>query len=158
MQENDTAGFERAFKRLCAAFDSPPTEARKDAYWRSFRKLQLLEFTGLIDMALVESTFASMPTVGALWELHRKVQSPLSTGIPTNGPTLQEQLCQFVLRKMGSQLTPKEITGPWTYVYREWRDGDKRCAECTGVIIERENGARLGFKIADMKAEEFELA
>lgn len=158
MQESDTAAFERALLRLCAGFDTPPTAARKDAYWRSFRKLQLLEFAGLIDMALVESTFASMPTVGALWELHRKIQSPSSTGIPTNGPSLQEQLCEYVLREMGSRLSPKELSGPWTYTYREWRDGDKRCAECTGVILERDDGSRIGFKVADMKAGQFELA
>lgn len=154
MQENDTVNFERALLRLCAGFDVPMSDARKEAYWRSLRKLQLLEFTGLIDMALVESTFASMPTVGALWELHRKVQSPRSTGITTSGPTLQEQLCAWVAKQVHGRLTPKEFSRPWTYVYREWRDGDKRCAECTGVVIERDDGTRLGFKVADMQTED----
>lgn len=152
MQESDTANFERSLQRLCAGFDVPMSDARKEAYWRSFRKLQLLEFTGLIDMALVESTFASMPTVGALWELHRKVQSPRASSLPNSGPSLQERLCEYVLREFGSRLTPKEMAGPWAYVYREWRDGDKHCAECTGVVIEREDGTRIGFQVRDMQA------
>lgn len=151
MQESDNNGFERAFRRLCAAFDVPPTDARKDAYWRSFRKLQLLEFTGLIDISLVEPSFTTMPTVGALWELHRKVQSPGTDQIPRNGKTLQEQLCEHVLREFGSRLTRLELSRPWTYAYREWKDGNNRCAELIGLWIDRENGTRATFRVSDMQ-------
>jgi hypothetical protein len=150
VQESDSKNFERALSRLCAGFDVPLTDARREAYWRSFRKLTVLDFTGLVDLAIVESTFASLPTVGALWDLHRKVQSP-GVDIPRGGKNLQEQLCEYVLREFGSRLSPWELRGPWTYIYREWTDGKDRCAECTGVVIDRDDGSRIGFKVADMQ-------
>lgn len=154
MQESDTQDFERAFLRLCAGFDTPPTGARKDAYWRAFRKLSVLEFAGLIDASLVESTFASMPTVGALWDLHRKKSAPADQ-MPRSGDSLQEQLCAYVMRTHGRSLTPTEIARPWTYLYRQWRDGDRRCCECTGVLIERESGVVTRVMVAEMRAPEF---
>lgn len=150
MQESDSDNFERALKRLCAGFDVPMTDARRDAYWRSFRKLQLLEFTGLVDMALVESTFASMPTVGALWELHRKIQAPTQAK-KASGPSIQEQLCEYAAKTLWSRLSPLEMSTPWTYVYREWMQDGKQCAECIGVVIEKKDGTRLGITVADMQ-------
>lgn len=153
MQESDAIGFERAFRRLCAGFDSPPTEARKDAYWRAFRKLQLLEFTGLVDTALVESTFASMPTVGALRELHRKVQPDNGAASANDGPSVQAQLCEYVARRLSHLHKTTAYALPWTYVYREWNADGKHCAECTGVIVTLEDGSRLKFDVADMHGE-----
>lgn len=155
MQESDHQDFERAFARLCAGFDTPPTNARRDAYWRSFRKLAVLEFAGLIDAALVESTFASMPTVGALWDLHRRKSAPADQ-IPRSGDSLQEQLCAYVMRAYGASFTPTDIARPWTYLYRTWTAGDKRCCECTGVLIERENGSVTRVMVADMRALDFQ--
>jgi hypothetical protein len=157
VQESDTQDFERAFLRLCAGFDTPPTGARKDAYWRAFRKLSVLEFAGLIDASLVESTFASMPTVGALWDLHRKKSAPADQ-MPRSGHTLQEQLSTYVMRRYGGRLTQTEIQRPWTYLYREWHDGNKRCCECTGVLVERDNGSRMRIPVAEMHTSEFEHA
>jgi hypothetical protein len=153
VQESDAKGFDRALSRLCAGFDVPVTDARREAYWRAFRKLTVLEFAGLVDTALVESTFASMPTVGALRELHRKVQPPPAADAPTDGKSLQQQLCEYTLKQIGSRLSARELRGPWTYLYREWRDGDKRCAECTAVVIERDDGTRLKFSAADMRSD-----
>ncbi len=164
MQESDLPDFERALLRLCAGFDTPPTQARKDAYWRAFRKLAVLEFAGLIDAALVESSFASMPTVGALWDLHRKKSAPADQ-IPRSGPTLQEQLCEYVARRLshliGPGATPQErwaFSRPWTYLHRERRDGAERFAECTGVVVEMGDGSVLRFNVAEMVAPEFEPA
>lgn len=163
VQESDGKNFERALQRLCAAFDVPMTDARREAYWRSFRKLSLLEFTGLVDMALVESTYASMPTVGALWELHRRNSGPPPEPTTTgkSGPNIQEQLCAYATLKLHHRLTPLEFSMPWTYVYREWIDEarqtpfnkDGRCAECTGVVIDLKDGSRIGFSVASMLAD-----
>lgn len=154
MQDTDAKSFDRALSRLCAGFDVPLTDARREAYWRAFRKLQLLEFTGLVDMALVESTFASMPTVGALRELHRKVQpSDGSAGPAHTGPSVQAQLCEYVSRKLSHLHRTVTYSQPWTYVYREWSENGKQCAECTGVIVEREDGTRLKFEVTDMHGE-----
>lgn len=163
MQDSDAKGFERALARLCAAFDVPVTDARREAYWRSFRKLKLLEFTGLVDVALVESTFASMPTVGALWELFRKVAQAPATQV-ASGPSIQAQLCEYAAQHVHDLAGPKdgmtlwEYSRPWTYVYREWIDASKatdvnpegKCAECIGLVIDLANGKRIGWSVAAM--------
>lgn len=161
MQESDAKGFERALSRLCAGFDVPLTEPRRQAYWRAFRKFSVLEFAGLCDTALVESTFASMPTVGALRELHRKVQPPDETRPGPEGPLIQAQLCEYAAMKLAhlcgltaTQAERWQYSRPWTYVYREWRDGDgKQCAECVGVVIDLDNGKRIGWRVTDMQGD-----
>ena len=167
MQESDSYGFERVFRRLCAGYDTPPTDERKAAYWRSFRKLSLIEFAGLVDLALVHSQFVSMPTVGALWELHTTAQAK-SSPAPAQliGPTLQEQLCAWVTPRafamvQRGEMTHREFSGTWSYTYREWTDTNRerhlqRCAECTGVVIELEDGRKLGWTVAEMQAPEFD--
>lgn len=156
MQESDGTAFERVFRRLCAGYDTPPTDERKAAYWRSLRKLTLLEFAGLVDMALVESSFASMPTVGAMWDLHRRTQAPQPASAAVMGPTLQEQLMAHVARRLGGAIT--EVRDG-TFVYREWTDtarpkGQQRCAECIGWIGCLPNGDRIAFSVTDMQAPE----
>jgi hypothetical protein len=161
MYEPDLPAFEIALNRLCAGFNTPPTEARKDAYWLAFRKLQIREFERLVSLAL-SAEFTTMPTVGALWELHRKssyAQPPAS-----DGPSIQAQLCEYACQHVHDKAGPKdsmtlwEYSRPWTYVYREWRDetrpkGLERCAECIGLIIELDNGKRIGWSVAAMRAD-----
>lgn len=80
--------------------------------------------------------------------------------------SIQEQLCEYVMLKyFGShrdvKFTPEQgraIARPWTYVYREWWDatrpkGMEKCAECTGVVIEFEDGSKIGFSVAQMLAD-----
>lgn len=164
MQDTDAKSFDRALSRLCAGFDVPVTDARREAYWRSFRKLSVLEFAGLVDTALVESTFTSLPTVGALWELHRKLQTPVSTPTATDGPSIQAQLCEYAAQHVHDIAGPKdgmtlwEYSRPWTYVYREWWDatrpkGFEKCAECIGLVIDLDNGKRIGWSVAAMLAD-----
>jgi hypothetical protein len=161
MQEADLPAFERAFRRLCAGFDVPVTDARREAYWRAFHKLSVLEFAGLVDTALVESTFASMPTVGALRELHRKVQSPAPAEAAPSGPSIQAQLCEYAAIKLkhlcAKTATPAErwkYSRPRTYCYREWRDGQgKSCAECMGVVIDLDNGTKVGWTVTNMHGD-----
>lgn len=165
MQDSDAQGFERAMIRLCAGFNVPFNNARRDAYWRSFRKVSLLEFTGLIDIALVESSFATMPTVGALSELHqRQIQAGRPRPKAHTGkaePTIQEQLCAYATLAWHGRLTPTEFALPWTFVYREWTDTaletpfnrDGRGAECIGVVIERHDGTKIGISAESMLAD-----
>jgi hypothetical protein len=160
VQEADLPAFERAFRRLCAGFDVPATDARREAYWRAFHKLSVLEFAGLVDTALVESTFASMPTVGALRELHRKVQSPALTAAPS-GPSVQAQLCEYaaiklkhLIRKDAPAADRWKYSRPWTYCYREWRDGaGKQCAEVLGVVIDLDDGNKIGWTVTNMHGD-----
>lgn len=153
MQESEFHLFERVFNRLCAGFNTPPTDVRRDAYWRSLRKLAVLEVAGLVDMALAESTFTSMPTVGQLWELHRKNSEPYAPAIPMkSGPSIQEQLCAYAAIRLHGSLPPNDFSHPWTYVYREGSAEGKRTAECIGVVVEA-GGKKTGFSTSAMLAD-----
>ena len=76
----------------------------------------------------------------------------------TSGPSIQEQLCAYATLQLFHRLKPIEFSRPWTYVYREWWDatrpkGFERCAECKGVVIDLDNGDRLGFSTETMIAD-----
>lgn len=71
------------------------------------------------------------------------------------GPSIQEQLLEYAALKLIHRIKPIEYARPWTYVYREYWDatrpkGFERCAECTGVVIDLDDGTRLGFSVASM--------
>lgn len=77
------------------------------------------------------------------------------------GPSIQAQLCEYAalhvhdLAGPKDGMTLKEYSRPWTYVYREWWDetrpkGMEKCAECIGLVIELDNGKRLGWSVAAM--------
>jgi hypothetical protein len=152
MQVTDREAFDKLFERLCAAFNTPPTSVRREAYWQAFEKLALRDFTVLISKATGGDEFDSMPTTGALWKLHRKAEEPArQTG--AQAATLQERLMAYAARKAFGRLSPVEFSRPWTYRYREWTADGKRCAECTSVAIDLESGAQLVFTVADMIAE-----
>ena len=59
----------------------------------------------------------------------------------------------YASTKLFKHLTPREFSRPWTYVYREWREEGKRCAECIAVDIEREDGTTMRITMADMLGE-----
>lgn len=170
MRDIDQPDFDRGFSRLCAGFDTPPTQQRKDAYWQGFRKHTLTQFTWIVDVALTTARFESMPTVGALRKLLDERTTPPVAAYVQHGPTLQEQLCEYVMltrypTDRRDKFSPDQMrqTGqPWTYLYREWVDEGRKtplnpqgkCAECSGVLIPA-HGALEGYRVnvADMLAD-----
>jgi hypothetical protein len=163
MREIDLADFDRAFSRLCAGFDTPPTPARKDAYWQGFRSFTIREFVTAVDYALAMSDEEDMPSVPKLRKLFGQQQlppRPPSGG--RQGPSLQEQLCEYVMLKYfpaasDAKFTPDQMRQsgqPGTYLYREWAEDGNRCAVCTGVLVPA-FGALAGFRVnvADMLAD-----
>jgi hypothetical protein len=159
MHEIDREDFDRSFSRLCAGFDTPPTQPRKDAYWQGFRRHTITEFNRLVDAVLTESKFDSMPSVPALRKLlgERNAQ-PAYSG--RQGPTVQEQLCEYVMLARfpvgrDGKFTPDQMgqTGrPWTYLFRQWRDETgRRCSDCSAVWVPP-FGELEGFRVtvADM--------
>jgi hypothetical protein len=73
-------------------------------------------------------------------------------------PNLQSQLCEYAAIKFHGRLKRWEYSRPWTYLYREWFDGSRpkgmeKCAECTGVLIECENGTAFRITVAEMQAD-----
>jgi hypothetical protein len=160
MQVGDLAEFEVVFGKLCAGFEVPVTKPRRDAYWTGLRKFSLTQVSRMVDMALTESAFLSMPTVGAFRKLGISSAPTVSQSQAQHGPGLQEQLCDYVMLSrfpsdQDSKFSPdqmRQTSQTWTYLYREWRDEKGRqCAECTGVLIPA-CGALPGFRVtvADM--------
>lgn len=79
--------------------------------------------------------------------------------------SLQEQLCEYAMLKLRSRWEGEkdlkklwEMSRPWNYVYREWWDatrpkGMEKCAECKGVVIDFDDGSRIGFSVENMQAD-----
>lgn len=75
-----------------------------------------------------------------------------------SGPSVQELLSAYATQQLFFRLKPNELSRAATYVYREWWDatrpkGFERCAECTGIVINLDNGDRLGFSVQNMLAD-----
>jgi len=82
-----------------------------------------------------------------------------------DGPTLQAQLCEYaalrlkhLIRKDSPPAERWQYSRPWTYCYREWRDetrpkGMEKCAELVGVVIDLDNGKKIGWTVANMLAD-----
>lgn len=79
------------------------------------------------------------------------------------GPLIQAQLVEYGamhVHDLGGPIgmTLLEYSRPWTYVYREWFDetrpkGREKCAECIGLVIELDDGRRLGWSVGAMLAD-----
>jgi hypothetical protein len=80
-----------------------------------------------------------------------------------SGPSIQALLCAYAANHVHDGGGPIgmslwEYSRPWTYVYREWTDearqkGSQKCAECIGLVIELNDGRRLGWSVAAMLAD-----
>jgi hypothetical protein len=111
--------------------------------------------------AVIGITPIHPPTLGQFTQACSNM--PLSQTKPV--ATLQEQLCEYAMLKLRHLYDgindPKKFwinSRPWSYVYREWWDatrprGTEKCAECTGVVIDLDDGKRLGFSVAAMQAD-----
>lgn len=83
----------------------------------------------------------------------------------SEGPSIQAQLCEYaalrlkhLIRKDAPPSERSQYSRPWVYVYREWWDdarpkGMEKCAECIGIVIDLDNGKRLGWKVSEMLAD-----
>lgn len=79
------------------------------------------------------------------------------------GPNIQEQLCAYATLKLHPKVELGELPAwsfsrPWTYVYREWIDEARpkhmqKCAECIGVVIDLDEGNRIGWSVEMMRGD-----
>lgn len=82
--------------RLCAAYNTPPTPARKDAYWRAFGKKTLAEFARMVDLALDADDIDGMPTVPQLRRL--RYRQPAGMVVATQAKDDRDKLLHFANR------------------------------------------------------------
>lgn len=114
--------------------------------------------------AIIGQTPVHPPTLGQF------VQCCINMPVAQNKSvaTLQEQLCEYAMLKMRQKFEAAvqdknvkkmaQYSRPWTYVYREWWDatrpkGMEKCAECKGVVIDFDDGSRIGFSVENMQAD-----
>ncbi len=71
MLSTDRIEFEAQLETLCAGFNVPFTQARKDAYWAGLSKMSLLAFVRCVETALGEEGPTKIPTTGDIWKLHQ---------------------------------------------------------------------------------------
>lgn len=74
MNAGDREEFEKLIAELCAGFNVPPGE-RPAAYWKGLAKMSLGQFARVVEQALGEDGPEKIPTVRAVWDLHRKRRS-----------------------------------------------------------------------------------
>jgi hypothetical protein len=162
MQSTDRDEFKAQLSILCAGFNVPLGD-REEAYWKGCAKMSLIEFARCVEFALGESGPEKIPTTNQLWHMRTLMKArsaaPLTVSQNLEVASLQEQLCEYVALKMHDRLQRTwTYSGPWTYLYREWRDqsrpkGFEQCAECTGVVIQLDEDTRLKFTVAEMLAD-----
>lgn len=122
-----------------------------------------------IDRATVESLRTALAVIRqncidhppTLPQLEKALRPPMPA-VAVKGDTVQERLCEFImrtrgLRGYGGTLTEKQVRRPWTYRYArvQWSDAQGRqrdeFAECIGVDVPSD-GELPGFsvKVEDM--------
>lgn len=161
MQVEDVEEFERQLRRLCAGFELPLTQLRKEAYETGLAKMSIGQFARCVEYALGEHGPEKFPTTNKIWTMCRKLRAPaapaqLPAELPNGvaGPSIQEQLCDYAALRLLDHIKPIEYSRPWTYVYRQWKDDEgKRCAACIGVVIDLDNGKKIGFSTNQMLAD-----
>lgn len=169
MLSTDRDEFDVQLAILCAGYDRPVGD-RGEAYWKGCAKMSLIEFARIVEYALGEQGPEKIPTVNHLWRMRSQLRTPNTLAmaqIDTSEATVQEQLCAYATLHSHDLSGPKgmtllEFSRPWVYVYREWIDPAMikkdtnplgRCAECIGLVIELDNGKRIGWSVAAMLAD-----
>jgi hypothetical protein len=79
MLSTDRTEFDAQVSTLCAGFNIPATQERKDAYWTGLAKMTLIEFTRCVEFALSEEGPDKPPIPKAIWKLHRDIKSNART-------------------------------------------------------------------------------
>jgi len=150
MLSTDRGEFETQMRTLCEGFNLPAA-AKLEAYWTGMAKMSLVEFTRCVEHALGEQGPEKFPTTGQLWRIRAQLRArgsrTCAAPIDTSHATVQEQLCEFVMKKLGSRQVAK---GCWAFRYREWIEQGKRCNECTSMSVDLIDGTILTFTVADM--------
>lgn len=71
MIPDDRKEFDALLAQLCAGYNVPFTEERKQAYWTGLQKLHIAAFTRVVEYSLGEHAPEKFPAVRGLWDLHK---------------------------------------------------------------------------------------
>lgn len=80
MLTGDREEFDKQLAILCAGWDRPVTESRATAYWSGLGKMNLVDFSRVVEHCLGERAPEKFPTVHACWELSRMLKPQRALG------------------------------------------------------------------------------
>lgn len=75
MHPTEREAFDEQIGILCAGFNVPITDDRREAYWKGLGKMPLISFTRAVEYALGEHGPDKIPTSPQLWALSRAARS-----------------------------------------------------------------------------------
>lgn len=75
MDASERSEFERHLTVLCAAFDVPCTEERKEAYWLSLSRMSLLTFARTVERILTEEDWTRIPKPPQVWGSSKRLRA-----------------------------------------------------------------------------------
>lgn len=75
MLSTERESFEAELQVLLSAFDTPLTDARKDAYWRALERMPLLVLKRTVDELIGDQGDAKLPTPPRIWAASRELRA-----------------------------------------------------------------------------------
>jgi hypothetical protein len=129
----DRSEFERHFSILCAAFDVPCTDERKEAYWLAMASMPMLMFARIVQWVLTEEEWARIPKPGQLWQVKRRMRA---------GPPPREEVTAD--NWVGDAWDIVSNRHLLAYILRSWRDENKHfsAAETKTLVAYKKAWAR----------------
>jgi hypothetical protein len=88
VKAEDQKEFDALLAQLCAGYNVPATDERKQAYWTGLQKLHIAAFQRVVEYALGEHAPEKFPTTRAIWDLHKilRRQAPPAATEATPAP------------------------------------------------------------------------
>lgn len=72
---SNRSDFDAQMSILCAAFDVPCTQERKDAYWLALKDMPVAKFARTIEFLLREEDWTRIPKPGQIWAISRRLRA-----------------------------------------------------------------------------------
>ncbi len=151
MRPYDQPRFQSTMASLAEVFAKQLSPQLVDLYWDALGKITIEQFQASAKAWI--KTGKNFPKPGDLLGFAALAAPPSQV---QSFATVQEQLCEYAsghvhdLAGPGERMTLLQYSRPWTYVYREWVAEGKRQAECVGLVIELDDGKRLGWSVKAM--------
>lgn len=111
MYQSEFDQFKTVLSDLCTAVNRPFTDDLLRVFWEDLR-----------DVPLGQAKFQAklLRTTGKTKFVSNDLRAPAqaSTQTATVGPSVQDQLSEFVCKYYAHRLTPNQLRSPWTFLYR----------------------------------------
>lgn len=111
MFQSEFDHFKTVLSDLCTAVNRPFNDDLLRVFWEDLKDVPLgqVRFQAKLLRTTGKTKFVSH-------DLRAPVQA--SASATSAGPSVQDQLAEFVTRHYGGRLTPNQLRSPWTFLYR----------------------------------------